>query len=475
MPGVVSPAGEHRGWAFAAYAVAALLVIGVAAVTLGIPLPLNDFASYLLDMQPHSMWEVLADRFQSAANFRPFFYAYYKTVLVLSGGAYFAAFKTAHVALLTATILLSIRLLRVRTAAGFAASAVVAVVLLGTHTAIDALREGPMLMPFCVAASLNVASADRGAWWRDLLAVLLLVVATLTVELGLLIWVAYVVGRVAGWRGVSRGAIVVSTLLVAAYFGYRFTVLNPGGADLEMRWTGYGFEAYEPEQLAEMFRGRMYVLYAYNVLAGLLSVLFSEPRHGVWYFVAGLVEGNVRPWLWLGVVSSAAATTCLVWYSARRVRRWLRGDIPHDDVYVVVGIAVLVASAAIGHRYVRDVIMYPAGVLYALALYPALRAALERLPALPPLRRSVMTVLLVTIAATWTLRTMGAFYVLRTAAYEKRNEWGDAFDVLERRNAVPTGERLELLLQLRRDALSRRVPHPLLAQPALDEWTDPLY
>ncbi len=462
-------------WAAGAYALAAVLTLGVSACIWGIPLQLTDFTTYLIDMADLSAWEVLVDRFQSTANFRPFFYLHLKALLEWSGDSYFFTFRIAHVAQLFATVLLLVRLLDVRSATGFAAAGMVVAMLLGLHTTLDTLREGPMVLPLCVALALNLASAARASWWRDLLAVLLLVVATLTVELGLLLWVVYVVGWLVGWRGVSIRAMVACGALVMVYFGYRFIVLNPGGAELESRWTGIGFLPREPDELERMFGDRMLLLYAYNVVASILTVLFSEPRRGVWYFTAGVVKGELTPWMWVSVVSSLATTGCIVWYAGGRWPQWRRRLFTREDRVVVVALAVLVANAAISHRYARDVIMVPAGMLYALAAFPALDAALRRLPALPRIRRVAAVAVLLTVSVTWTLRTAGALYVLRTTAYDKRNDWADAVAVLEERRAMPDDDRRAIVFELRREGLSMSTPHPLLAQPWLRPWTDPLY
>jgi hypothetical protein len=462
-------------WSLCAYGVAAVLSLGVSASIWGIPLQLTDFTTYLIDMAQLSTWELMVDRFQSRANFRPFFYLQMKALFEWSNGSYFLAFKAAYIVQLFATMLLTVRLLDVRSAAGFVASIVVVVMLLGLHTTRDVLREGPMILPLCFALAMTVAAAARSTWWRDICAVLLLAVATLTVELGLLLLVIYVVGRLVGWRGVSARAIVACSVLVLVYFGYRFTVLNPGGADLEFRWTGVGFLPREPEELMEMFRGRMPVLYAYNMASSILTVLFSEPRSGVWTVVAGMVRDDVGSGPWLSVISSLATTGCLAWFVWMRLPDWRRRTFTGQDGFVLIAAAVLIANAAISHRYTRDVIMYPAGMLYALAAYPALHAALVRLSALSRLRRSVAVALLLTISVTWSLRAAEMFYALRTTAYDKRNDWAEAVEILERRQALRRDDQRVIVLQLRREALSMSTPNPRLAQPWLDRWMDPLY
>src|SRR5439155_11181481 len=69
------------------------------------------------------------------------------------------------------------------------------------------------------AASLSLA---RYRWWNDVLAVLLFVVAALTVETGLLVGVIVIGAALTGARGVSRAGVTLVGLLLAGYFYLRF-------------------------------------------------------------------------------------------------------------------------------------------------------------------------------------------------------------------------------------------------------------
>jgi hypothetical protein len=469
----VPPSGPGRGWRAAAYAAAIILAAGVSACVAGIPLSLTDFTAYLIDAEPYSLGELFIQRSQTPHSFRPMFWVQMKAIFDLSGGAYFPAFKAFHIAHIVATLVLCVRLLQVRTAAGFVAALVVITAIIGLHTTINTLREGPMTMPLSIALALNLASGDRTAWWRDLGAVLLLLFASLTVELGLLLWVIYAGAHLVGWRGVSRRGVAAASAVVAGYLAYRLFVL--GAADMEFRGTGLGLTPREPEELQALFGGWMVLLYAHNVAVSVLTVLFSEPREGVWWLVREATQGQVSPWLWINLTASALTTLCLAWFIRTRASSWRRRTCSDGDRLVLLALAVLAANAVISFAYARDVVMQPAGMMYALAAYPALVAALEHLPSVRVSVRVVAVAALCTIAVTWSARAVGTMHVLRDTAFDKRNDWADAVDFLRGRGGMPTDHRQEIVFRLRRHALDTNVPVPALAQPWAERWTDRLY
>ena len=475
--GAATPAKQvgARRWRIAAYAGTAILATGVSACVIGIPLSLTDFTGYLIDSEPLSLWQLWVERLQTSYSFRPMLWVQMKAVFEHSGGAYFPAFKAYHVAHVVLTMLLCARVLRVRSAAGCVAALIVMTVILGSHTAINTLREGPMTMPLSMALALNLAAGERQAWWRDACAIALLAFAALSVELGLLLWVVYLAARLLGWQGVSWAGIAAASVVVVAYLGYRGLVLNPGAEGVEFRATGIGLMLREPDQLHEMFAGRMVLLYAHNVVVSVLTVLFSEPREGVWYVVRAAIDRDLKPWLWINLVSSTLGTICLAWYVRCRLSSWVRRQFTDGDRLVLVGLCVLAANALISFGYSRDVIMQPAGMMYALALFPALVAAFEQMGCARVVFRAVAVVGLTVLSATWTARTVGTMHVLRETAFDKRNQWAEAVDLLRSRGGMPADHRKEIVFALRRHALQMSTPNPGLAQPWAEAWTDRLY
>jgi len=55
----------------------------------------------------------------------------------------------------------------------------------------------------------------------------------------------------------------------------------------------------------------------YNVVGGLASLLFAEPRNGVYSLLISWREGEIHPVVTVNVLSSLATTILLMWYAAR--------------------------------------------------------------------------------------------------------------------------------------------------------------
>ena len=94
-----------------------------------------------------------------------------------------------------------------------------------------------------------------------------------------------------------RSALIASGLLVG-YFVLRFPVLHIGGPGLIERSSGYGFHTLEPQQLVQTFGANPIGFYAYNIVTSALSVLFAEPRAGMFDLTRGIVQGAVNPALY---------------------------------------------------------------------------------------------------------------------------------------------------------------------------------
>jgi hypothetical protein len=158
--------------------------------------------------------------------------------------------------------------------------------LFGIHT-----FEGTILEAFPINAYMTiliccylaaVLALGRPHWWRDVAAAVLFVFAALSVESGLLVAVVLVAAYLAGARGVSRWGIAAVVLLVAGYLALRFGVLGVGTPEFTERSSGFGFAVLEPEDIERRFGQHPSLFHLYNVGTSILSVLFSEPRGGVW-------------------------------------------------------------------------------------------------------------------------------------------------------------------------------------------------
>jgi hypothetical protein len=195
-----------------------------------------------------------------------------------------------------------------------------------------------------------------------------------------------------------------------------------------------------------------------------LSVLFAEPRGGVWQLVSGVSQGSVEIWDAINVATSTLTTFVLAWYVARRLRSWLHASIDDGDRLVLLFLAVLPANALLCVVYAKDVIMSPAGVFYALAAAVAIRALIRsatfRIPARVPVGAVVMLAL---VSAGWGWRLIGIQYSLRVTAAQARSDWAyeDQWEV-RNHERVETAEAISLKRTLLDDAIWRRPAPPRL-------------
>ena len=107
-------------------------------------------------------------------------------------------------------------------------------------------------------------------------------------------------------------------------------------------------------------------------MATFLTVLVSEPRAGVYRFVASLLRGDTAPWQWLQVGSSLLTTAVIVVVLAVS-----RPTSTRDRLLLVAGATLIVFGSALGFLYTRDRIALSAGVGYAVLLYVALARLLD--------------------------------------------------------------------------------------------------
>jgi hypothetical protein len=418
----------------------------------------------MFEFQQESLGQTFVKRFFATNYFRPLFFVQWKLQFDLSNGQYLLAFRGVQVLYLLAIVLLWTRLVRVTSRARFAACSMALVVLLGLHTIINGLREGPLTAQLGSILAMTLAFGERPSARRDAAAVALLVYTLFSVELGLLVWVIYVAGYLVGCRGVSLRGVLAATGVVAAYFVLRFAILDPAADDLFTRRIDGGAVG-----------GRPVLVYARNVAASILTVLFSEPRNGVWEIVRRAPDG-LPPWLWINVVTSTLTTLLLGWFVAGRLRAWRERAFTREDRFVLVFAAVLGANAALGFAYTKDVMMSPAGLLYALAAAVAFEAAIVRLPrAYLPVRALTAAALLV-VSLGWTLRTVGLTYVLRETAFVRRNEWALGMERFIEHEQLPDDPRAAALVhRLRHDALAAHTPNPWLAQPWAERYFDRVF
>jgi hypothetical protein len=440
-----------------------------------IPVQVTDCLANLFQVQEQT-WAQSVTAGIGGGYMRPLLWAQIKAMFELAGGEYTAFFRSIHVLQVVACAALFVGALRVRDAAGALAVPFGIAMLLGAHTFDGTVREAFPINSFltvvlgCLAAAnLSLGAAAR---WKDAAAVALLAGVLLTVESGGLVWVCLAVAWLTGARGVSARGVAVATLVVVAYAVARFAYFDVGTPDLLERPSGFGFRTLEPQELKARFGGWPYGLYAYNVLCQVSTVLFSEPRTGLWVFTQRALQGTVRIGQVVAILTSVGATLLIVRYAIRHAAAWRGRAWTDGDRLVAIFAAVLVANATISFPYTKDVIMSPAGAFHALAASVAFAdllrstAAARRLPA-----TAIASVAAGLLASGAAVRMVGAAYTLRDAAFVARNEWTEV-DRWARDNRIDITlpRRRELVSRLRRDAIARRAPAPTFASPRLARY-----
>jgi len=468
------PITADRRWTLLAWAYGALVTVILGYFLLGLVIQVSDSFGNLLAVQRPTLGAILRDQFSQRAYLRPFLWAQVKIVYELSGGHYYGWFRGLHVVQVGVLIALCLSLMRPKTALDAALVPLALAVLTGAHTFAPMVREAfpinsYLTVVICCVGAAQLALRDQSRWYTDAVVVALFVVSVLTVESGVLVWVVCAAAAVLGARGVSRRALVAMTICLVGYLAARTFVLHVGTPSLAERASGFGFTVLEPGELVARFQGRAWPFYLYNVFSSISTVLFSEPKGGVWRFIYEITLGSVHPWTAVSVVSSALSTALLGGFIWMRRQRLRARTLEHEDRLVVLFLAVLAANAVISFPYTKNVIMGPAGVFLALAVYAAARTWLQTTP---PKRAALAVALMTLLSCGWGFRAAGTYYNLRRTAAEQRAEWVSVDAWLQRQHIeVGRSDALALRDTLRGDAIS---VHPTPLQPSTTwmRWFD---
>ena len=445
------------------YACAALLAASIAYGLLRMPLQVHDALDEIMAAQRSpGVWASFTSTLGETAYFRPLRIAETKVLFDVSGGHYFAAYKTFHVVLLVAAFALFLGELSVQTWTDAAAALFALTVFTGLHTFLGFVREAFPVNHFLQVAVL-VLVAVRLARARpraavDVAANLVFVAACLTLESGILVWVAAVASRLIGRRGISDRGLVVMTALLAAYGVVRFVWLAPN-VEAMANPSGYFFERLDAPQIRERFGSGLSRFTVYNLLSSISTVLFSEPRGGVFVFARAWSMGDIPPRMWINVVASTLTTLLM-----------LGAFLRSRDRAPLVFLAVLLASAVASFAYTKDEIMSVAGVFYAISAYWAVRILIMR-----PLRAPAAVALAVVLLAAgtgWSVRTIGVNHVLRAQAFAVHNDWAVVPEAMERRGTWPADTSTRnLVIGLRDESLARPIVNPWF----VPRWADRVF
>lgn len=462
---------QHPSPRAAAYGLAFLFALAIACDLLWMPIQVNDSLGEILDAQrSSSVAASFSDSLGTEGYLRPVRIAQIKALFDLAQGQhYWLVFRGFHALLMVACVLLFARALRVSNTIEFGSAAFALVVLTGLHTFRGTVNESFPINHFlevlvlCLV-TVNLARARAGAA-IDALATLTLLVAALTLESGLLVWVVAVTAWAVGWRGISRRGLALMTIVVVGYAAYRFAYRSTGLPSLAERSTGYWLDVLDPPELQRRFGDNPLWFYAYNVGSSAFSVLFSEPQAGVFVTIRAWIDDRVFPRVVLPVATSVITTGLFVWAVARRISRHEFDDTAR---FMVLFASVLAANAAMSFAYTKTEIMSTAGAFYALAAFGVAR---DLLLIVGPARRAagIALVLLLGVLATgWSVRSAGTHYLLRSQAIKHQIDWVGLPERWRRDGDWPADPAAQgLILQLRSEAVDLVVPNTRLDRP---EW-----
>jgi hypothetical protein len=458
------PRSSHSAPRAAVWAVAAVLAMALAYDMWRMPVQVFDSLQEILDAQASpSVAQSFANAAGGGAYFRPLRIAQIKAAFDLSQGNYRLAYRGIHVFLIVALVWLFTRALPIESASDAAAAIFALTVLTGMHTFLGFLREAFPINHFLEMAvfalvALNL-SLSRGGWWADALATVTFIVAALTLESGVLVWVVVAGAWLFGFRGVSTRGVIVVTVLLVGYFAVRFWYLDTGLPTLSERASGFLLERLEPDELQRRFGESPRLFYTYNVVVAVLSVLFSEPRDGLFVATRAWTRSDVHPHAYLAVGSSVAMTLLILVAAIAMWRR--RRQLERPDRLVGVAALVLMANALLAFSYAKDDIITVAGVFYAIAAYAAVRRAVVYARSGGLVRAMVVSAALLSMATAWAVRSSGVHHVVNEHAFRTRNDWAALPLEWRRQGRWPSDPRqLRLIDTLRKDALDSPMPNP---------------
>jgi hypothetical protein len=271
-----------------------------------------------------------------------------------------------------------------------------------------------------------------------------------------------VVGFATGLRGVSLRGVIAVTAVLALYVGLKFFFLSGKLPTLDERSASFGFRSYNQQELVQNFSNRRLVFYGSNVGTSMVTIFLAEPRAGLWRFVRTIVRREPMPFaMLLNVVVSTASSLLIFWYVWTRRHAWRRLEFDRYDSFVLVLLAAVPVNAVLSFPYTKDAIVSPAGVLYPLALFSALRAALIRLEQVRRQRVAVVAACaLGVLSLGWTLRAAAVPYGLLRTAFMYQQQWVHVDDwIVDQGLSYYNADQRALIERLRVEALSMDVPN----------------
>ena len=467
-----------RSAAGAAIVLAALITVPLAQSLYQIPIQVSDsLEPIVVAATAASVRELVEDtpRF-SVATLRPLRWIQARWLLntvSATGLSYHAVFRGVHVALLIALVALFVAAARVRSWTDLTAFAFAFPVLIGIHTFAAMLFEAFPVNHYAevgvCALVVIVLATHAPRWYVPIVICALLAFALSVVESGAMVWIVVIGCAAVRLRGITRSTAIAATLVLAAYVVLRqwLGISSPG---IGGNASGFGASFYSAEELKARFGGHPLGFMSYNVVSGLLSLLLSEPRTGLYGTAIWWKTGTLHPVLIVNMISSAVTTAIIGWYAATRPLRTPRAAWSEADRVFVVCCFVMVVNAGLTAAYIKDEIISVGGLFYAVAAFIAVRALLETLAARATIPALAIALGLTAAAGLWTFRDAGLHYQLRYDAFKLRNDWAEVLRA-DKHDGWPRDPKvLELTKQLRAEAIGRRTASPSFMPRWGDRW-----
>lgn len=439
-------------WRLIVLAISAPLLVALLIVLWRTPFPLSEGVSLIEDIERNPPSHFLA---ADTAYYRPLFHITLSTLWrhAASTESALQTIKLLHIVPVALVVVLFIWYLRPRDAIEAGAATLAVAVLVGVPAFRDNL-EIPLsytTIGIPLALLVWIVVERQHAAWHGPAIVALLVVAVGFKEQGLVLVPVVIAAWLAGAPGVRRGTVAVVTLLAVAYLGYRFA--NRSSLELFQQDIGFGLTRLSPDEAVARFGSFPIAIFAYNALATIANVLFSEPTAGVFSATAGVVGGRPDPITLLNIVSSLVMTAVIAWGA---VTSWSNPSQRRLTVALVVS---LLACGALSFDYSRDRLGGMAVVFYALAAYHATRALVQRTMDVAPSRFRIGVAGLLILAGAWQIRALNTLEGARETAFKNRREW--ITGTAQRR--VEFGDRgvyLQLMERLAPQGLDETAPQP---------------
>ena len=304
--------------------------------------------------------------FTAAVEYRPLFLVGVDLIYGIVG-ANLSVFKAIVVVQFAGILWCLIALFRVSTGYQALAACLALSCFVGLHTSsilfsFFPLSHHSIALLGLLATAVLCMSAHRSWYPACYFAVCL--VLPFTIELGLLLIPMLVSLWWADAPGVQRRDVAWGLGGVALYVIVR-AMFSSAGVDVPWIYTesGLGFGQIDPEGFSGTFGRLPFLFWIYNVMANLMTVLFSEPRGGTFEFIRSLSAGTTPPWQWIQIATSLATTSAGIVVLARRR---LEG---HRRQLLVLGCVLLLSNSLLGFLYARDRVSLAAGAGYTVLVF----------------------------------------------------------------------------------------------------------